>query len=293
MTHKKENQSILPCSPGRWVKPQRTQHALYHSSIPSAWNLCLKVDFPVTMLARGGQGTRSQVLFSSRAPYSSSIAVSQFGSARALRKVFRTGDMRAAVQSAGRRNPTLALVVMPCWFTTGGICTAPFGKGAGSAGGACVSPVFQITQYNSDTHNPRTLTPNTTGNLIFAECGIFAECIFSCTRQIRSLPSVIQKTLGKINTHGKQFFAECIIFWHSAKMRVCRVFFLHLANSSLPSVLFLALGKDHNLPSVFIYTWQRIKLFLTSNPKTFSTLHIQHVLLHVKISYIFVFVCYI
>ena len=71
----------------------------------------------------------------------------------------------------------------------------------------------------------------------------FAECIFSCTRQIRSLPSVIQKTLGKINTHGKQFFAECIIFQHSANMRVCRVFFLHSANSSLPSVLFLALGK--------------------------------------------------
>ena len=74
-------------------------------------------------------------------------------------------------------------------------------------------------------------------------------------------------------------FAECI--------------FLHSAKIFLPSVLFLALGKDYDSQSVFFYTRQRIKLFPTFNLKNFSTLHIQHVLLHVKIWYIFIFVCYI
>ena len=109
----------------------------------------------------------------------------------------------------------------------------------------------------------------TTGNLKFAECSTFAECIVSSTRQIRSLPSVPQKTLGKINTHGKQFFVECIIFWHSAKMRVCRVFFLHSANSSLPSVLFLALGKDYDSPSVFFTLGKELKIFPLSTSKNF------------------------
>ena len=160
-----------------------------------------------------------------------------------------------------------------------------------------MSPKFKLirlhVRYNMNMSPTHILQCScTTGNSMFAECSTFCRVYFFVHSANKVFAECHKKTLGKINTHGKQFFAECIIFQHSAKMRVCRVFFLHSANSFLPSVLFLALGKDHNLPSVFIYTWQRIKFFLTSNPKTFSTLHIQHVLLHVKISYIFVFVCY-
>ena len=132
----------------------------------------------------------------------------------------------------------------------------------------------------------------TTGNSMFAECSTFCRVYFF----VHSANKVFAECHTK-NTRQNKYTRQTIL---------CRVYyilalgkdeslpsvFLHSANSSLPSVLFLALGKDHNLPSVFIYTWQRIKLFLTSNPKTFSTLHIQLVLLHVKILYIFVFVCY-
>ena len=40
--------------PGRWVKPQRIQRALYRSRDPSAWYLCLKIHFSVTILAPAG-----------------------------------------------------------------------------------------------------------------------------------------------------------------------------------------------------------------------------------------------
>ena len=40
--------------PGRWVKPQRIQRALYRSRDPSAWYLCSKIHFSVTILAPAG-----------------------------------------------------------------------------------------------------------------------------------------------------------------------------------------------------------------------------------------------
>src|SRR6185437_5857650 len=125
-------------TPRRWVKPRRTQRALYRSRVPSAWNLCLKIHLPVTTLARGGRGTRSQVLFASRASCSASIAARQLGSARALWKIFGIGDRGAAWKSFGWRKPDFALVVMPCWFTMGGTGTAPLGKGGGGPAGAAV-----------------------------------------------------------------------------------------------------------------------------------------------------------
>jgi hypothetical protein len=48
--------------PGRWVKPRRTQRALYHSRVSSELNLCLKIHFLVTTLEPVEWGTRSQVL---------------------------------------------------------------------------------------------------------------------------------------------------------------------------------------------------------------------------------------
>nr|XP_034570180.1 disease resistance protein Pik-2-like [Setaria viridis]TKW01805.1 hypothetical protein SEVIR_8G202766v2 [Setaria viridis] len=43
-----------------------------------------------------------------------------------------------------------------------------------------------------------------TGNLKFAECNYFAECIIAGTRRRTGLPSVILKTLGKNITLGKE-----------------------------------------------------------------------------------------
>ena len=63
-------------------------------------------------------------------------------------------------------------------------------------------------------------------------------------------------------THGKVSF-----LWHTAKLNFAVCFIL-------------AHGKV-------------INFFLSSHLETFSTLHIQHVVLHVKIWYIFVFICYI
>ena len=45
----------------------------------------------------------------------------------------------------------------------------------------------------------------------------------------------------------------------------------------------LALGKEIILPSVLFGTRQINKFFFSSDLETFSTLHVQHVVLHVKI----------
>ena len=75
-----------------------------------------------------------------------------------------------------------------------------------------------------------------------------------------------KSTPYRVLAHGKVFsfgtrqniqFAVCLFFWHTAKYIVCRVFFS-------------AQGK------VIIF-------FFSSHLETFSTLHIQHVVLLVKI----------
>ena len=109
----------------------------------------------------------------------------------------------------------------------------------------------------------------------------FAECIFSSTRQIRSLPSVPQKTLGK------QFFYRVYYFWHSAKINICRVYFFTLGKDFFAEYYFWHSAKIM-IRRVFFYTSKELNFF-TFNLKKFSTLHIQHVLLHVKIWYIFIF----
>jgi len=84
------------------------------------------------------------------------------------------------------------------------------------------------------------------------------------------LPSVPQKTLGKINTLGKQFFAECTIFGALGKEKCLpSVFFLHSAKISLLSALFLALGKDYDSPSVFFTLGKELNFFPLSTSKIF------------------------
>jgi hypothetical protein len=103
--------------PGHWVKPRRTQRALYRSEEPSELNLCLKIHLSVTMLEPTGRGTRSQVLLAIRATNSSSMVRRQFGSTRAARTEEGTGDkVDAEVTdrvslSAGSRKPRFARVV--------------------------------------------------------------------------------------------------------------------------------------------------------------------------------------
>jgi hypothetical protein len=53
----------------------------------------------------------------------------------------------------------------------------------------------------------------------------FAECFFSGTRQRSSLPSVTQKTLGKIKHSAKKLFAECFIFDTRQRVSLPSVFF--------------------------------------------------------------------
>ena len=76
----------------------------------------------------------------------------------------------------------------------------------------------------------------------------FAQCHFSGTRQTTFLPSVAQKTLSK-KENTRQL--ACLP----------SVFFRHSANKALPSVIFLTLGKEASLPSVFSGTRQINKLF--------------------------------
>jgi hypothetical protein len=53
----------------------------------------------------------------------------------------------------------------------------------------------------------------------------FAECFFSGTRQRSSLPSVTQKTLGKIKHSAKKLFAECFILDTRQRVSLPSVFF--------------------------------------------------------------------
>ena len=62
----------------------------------------------------------------------------------------------------------------------------------------------------------------------------------------------------------------CVFFWHTAKYTVCRVF------------IFLAHSKVYSFPCVFSAHGKVIIFFFSSHLETFSTLHIQHVVLLVK-----------
>ena len=72
-----------------------------------------------------------------------------------------------------------------------------------------------------------------------------------------------------------------------AKVQLCRVFFQSTRqNNQFAECFYPALGKIISLPSVFPNTWQIQNLFSSPALQTFSTIHLQHVLLHVKIWYI-------
>jgi hypothetical protein len=67
---------------------------------------------------------------------------------------------------------------------------------------------------------------------------LFAECFISGTRQRSSLPSAMQKTLGKRKHSAKKLFVECFIF-DTRQRALCRVSQIqHSTKSSLLSVFF-------------------------------------------------------
>jgi hypothetical protein len=104
--------------PGCWVKPRRTQRALYRSRVPSELNLCLKIYLPVMTLEPIGRGTSSQVLLVIRASYSSSMARRQGGLVRATRTEVGTRERvydevaDSERLSAGIRKPRFTRVVI-------------------------------------------------------------------------------------------------------------------------------------------------------------------------------------
>ena len=108
---------------------------------------------------------------------------------------------------------------------------------------------------------------------------VFAECPTKNTRQNKYIRQTV--------------FCRVYYFWHSAKINICRVYFFTLGKDFFAECIIFGTRQRLWFTECFFYTWQRIKLFPTFNLKNFSTLHIQHVLLHVKIWYIFIFVCYI
>ena len=81
---------------------------------------------------------------------------------------------------------------------------------------------------------------------------------------------------------------------HTAKIMVCRVlFFSTRQRNTLPCAFLWHTAKSWFAVCFFLAHGKAIINFLSSHFETFSTLHIQHVALHVKIWYIFVFICYI
>ena len=113
-----------------------------------------------------------------------------------------------------------------------------------------------------------------------------------------SLPSAEKKPLDKLekNTRQNRDTAKnrhvdirqlvCL------PLEVCRVFVSGTRQRSKFAECFsLALGKEINLSSVF--STRQTNIFFSSDLETFSALHLQHVVLHIKIWYICRSVCYI
>lgn len=87
--------------PGRWVKPCKTQRALYLSRPPSDQNLCRNIHLPVTTLELVGQGTNSQVQLACNAVNSSSMVDPQGGPVGA-RNQGESGDIGVVVVNQDR-----------------------------------------------------------------------------------------------------------------------------------------------------------------------------------------------
>ena len=152
----------------------------------------------------------------------------------------------------------------------------------------------------------------TTRNSIYAEClvvcrvhsfghsanSIFTECLQVKTRQNKYtqqktyLPSAGNKTLGKAQQDTRQRIdtrqktTTC-----DGHQPGCRP--LELCRVSV-SVFLSGTRQIGSFAECFILTLSKLKSFFSSpGLETFSTLHIQHVVLHVRIWYISGFVCYI
>ena len=107
---------------------------------------------------------------------------------------------------------------------------------------------------------------------------VFAECPTKNTRQ---------------NKYTRQtVLCRVYYFWHSAKINICRVYFFILGKDFFAECIIFGTRQRLWFAECFVYTSKELNFF-TFNLKKFSTLQIQHVLLHVKFWYIFIFVCYI
>ena len=138
-------------------------------------------------------------------------------------------------------------------------------------------------------------------NSIFTECLQVKTRQHKYTRQKTYLPSAGNKTLGKqqqdtrqrIDTRQKT--ATCVGRQPRCRpLPLCRVSVSDTRQrESLPSV-FIWHSANRFVCRVFYFGTRQIKKFFPPLPlKLFSTLHIQHVVLHVKIWYISGSVCYI
>ena len=134
---------------------------------------------------------------------------------------------------------------------------------------------------------------------------IFTECLWVKTQQNKYtqqktyLPSAGNKTLGKQQQDNRQRIdtrqkaATC-----AGRQLGCRPLELCLVSvsdtrQSLTSV-FIWHSANRFVCRVFYFDTRQIKKFFSFlDLETFSTLHIQHVILHVKIWYISGSVCYI
>ncbi|KAJ0565251.1 hypothetical protein HanIR_Chr06g0260531 [Helianthus annuus] len=84
-------------TPTCWDLPSHTSRALYRSSVPSAFFLCLKIHMLRTIFMSGLFGTNSQVLLAISARNSSVMAFFQFGSERASVGDFGSGEREGVV----------------------------------------------------------------------------------------------------------------------------------------------------------------------------------------------------
>jgi len=127
---------------------------------PIGLELVLKDPLASDKLAHDGRGTKSHVWFFRRAACSSSIAAHKFESARALWKVFRTGDRGSTGKSVGCRKPSFARVTILCWLTTGASGTAPLGKGGAPVlgGGGGAAPPRRVCCRSKPTGEQRQAT---------------------------------------------------------------------------------------------------------------------------------------
>jgi len=110
----------------------------------------------------------------------------------------------------------------------------------------------------------------TTGNLVFAVCAKVCRVqIHGHTANI-NFAECAQENRRQNQSTRQSHILPCAFFWHTAK-------------NTLPCAFFVTHGKAKLCRVFYFGTRQSNKKILSSHLETFSTLHIQHVVLHVKI----------